>query len=80
MTDAAVNEKSEKDDSIELEFLRLYMSLDMFGRMAVGHQLNNFIKSCSFGGLECNIDNGYSFNNITSFVSISSFPIYCLNK
>ena len=30
----------------------------MIDRMLVGHQLENFVKSCTFGGLECAIDDG----------------------
>ena len=42
----------------ELEFLQFYMSVGIASRAFVGHQLNDFIKSCTFGGLECDIDNG----------------------
>ena len=42
----------------ELNFLSLYMMLPMMVRMTAGHQLEDFIKSCTFGGLECNPDDG----------------------
>ena len=42
----------------ELMFLISYISGEMEGRMKVGHQLKDFIKSCTFGGLECVVDNG----------------------
>merc|ERR1712012_238976 len=34
------------------------MRVGMKGRMLVGHWLENFVKSCTFGGLECAIDDG----------------------
>ena len=41
----------------EMEFLELYMSKGMLMRIRVGHQAQDFLKSCTFGGLECTIDN-----------------------
>ena len=41
----------------ELMFLIYYVSGGMEGRMMVGHQARDFIKSCTFGGLECVVDN-----------------------
>ena len=38
-------------------FLYTYMSGGIGPRVSVGHQLQDFIKSCTFGGLECG--NGY---------------------
>ena len=54
-------EKQEQSESTrrELQFLTLYNSLNISGRMTVGHQLTDFIKSCRFGGLECEIDDGF---------------------
>ena len=42
----------------ELMFLISYMYGGMEGRMKLGHQARDFIKSCNFGGLECVVDNG----------------------
>ena len=42
----------------ELSFLHEYMQVPVYGRGLIGHQMKDFIKSCSFGGLECPIDNG----------------------
>ena len=50
--------KQSQSTQRELAFLQLYMSGGMESRALVGHQLNDFIKSCTFGGLECDIDNG----------------------
>ena len=41
----------------EMEFLELYTSKGMMARIGVGHQAQDFLKSCTFGGLECTIDN-----------------------
>ena len=48
----------------ELMFLIYYMYGGMEGRMKVGHQVKDFIKSCTFGGLECEMDNGYLISPI----------------
>ena len=48
----------------ELMFLIYYMYGGMEGRMKVGHQVKDFIKSCTFGGLECVVDNGYLISPI----------------
>ena len=42
----------------EMEFLELYMSKGMMARIFVGHQAQDFLKSCTFGGLECTMDDG----------------------
>lgn len=42
----------------ELSFLHEYMQVPVYGRGLIGHQMKDFIKSCSFGGLDCPIDNG----------------------
>ena len=47
------------------KFLRNYMNQNHQERIAMGHQMNDFIKSCSFGGLDCSaVDNGYYPSNI----------------
>ena len=40
----------------EMEFLELYMSMGMKTRIFLGHYIQDFLKSCTFGGLECTID------------------------
>ena len=52
--------KRKQSDSTkkELMFLSFYMTGGREGRMKVGHQVEDFIKSCTFGGLECEIDDG----------------------
>ena len=41
----------------EMEFLELYMSKGMMARIFLGHQSQDFFKSCAFDGLECTFDN-----------------------
>ena len=41
----------------ELKFLNSYLSIHRDNRIQIGHQLGDFIKSCTFGGLECTVDN-----------------------
>ena len=59
-----VAEKESDSTQRELMFLIYYMSQGMQGRIMVGHQVKDFIKSCTFGGLECVVDNGYFISPI----------------
>ena len=43
----------------ELMFLNRYMAISSDDQKQIGHQRENFIKSCTFGGLKCNVDNRY---------------------
>ena len=40
----------------EFAFMYAYMEFSEGDREYMGHRLENFIKSCSFGGLDCHID------------------------
>ena len=42
-----------------LKFLNSYMTVSNENRIQIGHQLEDLIKSCNFGGLECNVDHRY---------------------
>ena len=49
-----------------------YMQLSKVGRETIGHHLENFVKSCTFGGLDCEIDkrqtNGYK-RRVLNYIS-----------
>ena len=52
-------EKQSSSTQREMLFLKIYLSEGMNGTMKVGQQVKDFIKSCTFGGLDCQMDNGY---------------------
>ena len=41
----------------KLKFVNSFLSIPLEIRKQIGHQLEDFIKSCTFEGLECSIDN-----------------------
>ena len=48
--------KQSRTTQRELKFLYSYMMLSLDERKQIGHQRQDFIKGCTFGGLECTVD------------------------
>ena len=48
--------KQERFHNWNRAFIQMLMSKGMMTRIRVGHQAQDFLRSCTFGGLECTID------------------------
>ena len=55
--DFILGQKQSATTQRELKFLNSYLSIHRDNRIQIGHQLRDFIKSCTFGGLQCSVDN-----------------------